>query len=372
MEHGYPYEDEDHFLNPASYPNDAPLHDSSLQEEDDDAGVERPKILLMGLKRSGKSSIHRVVFGKLSPHETVFLDSTVKPTKHTLAHNSFVNFHVWDFPGQIDFFDPRFDAEHVFSNTGSLVFIIDSQDDTTEAEAKLIETAIKAHEVNPNIVLEVFVHKVDGLSEESKIDLYRSLQQKVSEELTMQGHEDVNVSWHLTSIYDHSVFEAFSKVIQKLITQLPALENLLDMFISHSRIEKAFLFDVLSKIYIATDSSPVDNTTFELCSDMLDVVQDVSNIYGNSSHKVKDVSHTSGERSTPEPAPEDDHSSRSSVIRLNNDNALYLRQVTPCLALVCLMKVDRFEKFGLINYNFQCFKEAIQEVFSLQNSLVAR
>lgn len=91
----------------------------------------------------------------------------------------------------------------------------------------------------------------------------------------------MNVSWHLTSIYDHSVFEAFSKVIQKLITQLPALENLLDMFISHSRIEKAFLFDVLSKIYIATDSSPVDNTTFELCSDMLDVVQDVSNIYGN-------------------------------------------------------------------------------------------
>lgn len=41
-------------------------------------------------------------------------------------------------------------------------------------------------------------------------------------------------------------------MIQKLIPQLPILENLLDMFISNSRIEKAFLFDVLSKIYIAT------------------------------------------------------------------------------------------------------------------------
>jgi hypothetical protein len=39
-------------------------------------------------------------------------------------------------------------------------------------------------------------------------------------------------SYHLTSIYDHSIFEAFSKVVQKLIPQLPALENLLNVFIS--------------------------------------------------------------------------------------------------------------------------------------------
>ena len=48
----------------------------------------------------------------------------------------------------------------------------------------------------------------------------------------------------------------------------------------NSGIEKAFLFDVVSKIYIATDSSPVDMQTYELCSDMIDVVLDVSSIYG--------------------------------------------------------------------------------------------
>ena len=45
-------------------------------------------------------------------------------------------------------------------------------------------------------------------------------------------------------------------------------------------MEKTFLFDVLSKIYIATDSSPVDVQLYELCSDMIDVVVDVSCIYG--------------------------------------------------------------------------------------------
>lgn len=36
----------------------------------------------------------------------------------------------------------------------------------------------------------------------------------------------------------------------------------------------------VSKIYIATDSNPVDMQSYELCSDMIDVVIDVSCIYG--------------------------------------------------------------------------------------------
>ena len=83
-------------------------------------------------------------------------------------------------------------------------------------------------------------------------------------------------------------------MVQKLIPQLPTLENLLNILISvshtltpshslpqNSGIEKAFLFDVVSKIYIATDSSPVDMQSYELCCDMIDVVIDVSCIYGS-------------------------------------------------------------------------------------------
>lgn len=46
--------------------------------------------------------------------------------------------------------------------------------------------------------------------------------------------EQIHLSFYLTSIYDHSIFEAFSKVVQKLIPQLPTLENLLNLFISVS------------------------------------------------------------------------------------------------------------------------------------------
>ena len=37
------------------------------------------------------------------------------------------------------------------------------------------------------------------------------------------------------------------------------------------------------------------------------------------------------------------------------------------LALVCILREENFDKQGLIDYNFQCFKDAIQEIFNTRN-----
>ena len=42
------------------------------------------------------------------------------------------------------------------------------------------------------------------------------------------------------------------------------------------------------------------------------------------------------------------------------------------LALVCLLRSDNFEKHGLIDYNFQCFKQAIADVFELKRRSAER
>merc|ERR1719209_1336765 len=305
----------------------------------------------MGPRRSGKSSIQKVVFHKMSPNETLFLESTNKIVKDDISNSSFVQFYIWDFPGQIDFFDTTFDTELIFGGCGALVFVIDAQDDYIDALAKLNTTVSKAFAVNPKIKFEVFIHKVDGLSDDTKMETQRDIHQRATDELVETGLEQqVHLSFYLTSIYDHSIFEAFSKVVQKLIPQLPTLENLLNVFISNSQIEKAFLFDAISKIYVATDSSPVDMQSYELCCDMLDLVIDVSCIYGLS---------TDAESSS-----FDDKS--GSVVRLNNNTVLYLREVDKVLALVCILREENFEHEGLIEYNFGCFKDAISQVFAVR------
>ncbi len=55
--------------------------------------------------------------------------------------------------------------------------------------------------------------------------------------------------------------------------------------------------------------------------------------------------------------------SSSSTIKLNTGTVLYLREVNKFLALVCILREDNFDKQGLIDYNFQCFRQSIQEVF---------
>ncbi|XP_006007149.1 ras-related GTP-binding protein D isoform X1 [Latimeria chalumnae] len=308
----------------------------------------KPRILLMGLRRSGKSSIQKVVFHKMSPNETLFLESTNKICREDVSNSSFINFQIWDFPGQIDFFDPTFDYEMIFRGTGALIFVIDAQDDYMEALARLHLTVTRAYKVNPDINFEVFIHKVDGLSDDHKIETQRDVHQRANDDLADAGLEKIHLSFYLTSIYDHSIFEAFSKVVQKLIPQLPTLENLLNIFISNSGIEKAFLFDVVSKIYIATDSTPVDMQTYELCCDMIDVVIDISCIYG-----------------LPQSGTPYDNESMA-IIKLNNTTVLYLKEVTKFLALVCFVREESFERKGLIDYNFHCFRKAIHEVFEVR------
>ena len=44
--------------------------------------------------RGGKSSIQKVVFHKLSPNETLFLESTSKVVKDDINNSSFVQFQV--------------------------------------------------------------------------------------------------------------------------------------------------------------------------------------------------------------------------------------------------------------------------------------
>ena len=107
------------------------------------------------------------------------------------------------------------------------------QDEYAQAMSKLRETVSRAHAIKPDIVFEVFIHKVDGLSDETKLETQRDICQRWADDCADLGLEtEVKLAFHLTSIYDHSIFESFSKVVQKLIPQLPQLEGLLNIFTS--------------------------------------------------------------------------------------------------------------------------------------------
>ncbi len=53
----------------------------------------------------------------------------------------------------------------------------------------------------------MFIHKVDGLADERKIEAQRDIHQRATDDLADAGLDGIHLSFYLTSIYDHSIFE---------------------------------------------------------------------------------------------------------------------------------------------------------------------
>ncbi|CCH59809.1 hypothetical protein TBLA_0B09910 [Henningerozyma blattae CBS 6284] len=322
-------------------------------------------ILLMGLRRGGKSSICKVVFHNMQPLDTLYLESTSNPTVE--HYSTLIDLAVMELPGQLNYFEPSYDSEHLFKSVGALVYVIDAQDEYMSAIANLAVIMEYAYKVNPSINIEVLIHKVDGLSEEFKIDAQRDIMQRTGEELLELGMDGVQVSFYLTSIFDHSIYEAFSRIVQKLIPELSFLENMLDNLTEHSKIEKAFLFDINSKIYVSTDSNPVDIQTYELCAEFVDLTIDLYDLYKipKNLNATSDMSITDSKLKEQRSAVES--SELKNISQLENGVIIYFREMIRGLALVALIRsngTDMESCITVADYNVDIYKQGLKEIWA--------
>ncbi|CAK7567814.1 MAG: GTP-binding protein gtr2 [Sporothrix epigloea] len=279
---------------------------------------------------------------------------------------SFMDFQVWDFPGQIDYLeDSSIDMNAIFGEVGALIWVIDSQDDYLEAVARLNITILSVLRNYPNIKIEVFIHKVDGLSDDFKMEIHRDIIIRVQDELSDHGFENAPVNFHLTSIYDHSIFEAFSKVIQKLVPRLGQLEAMLTSLCRTCRFEKVYLFDVLSKIYIATDSTPAEMASYEVCSDFIDGIIDIIEVYGSWPRPDAYNQRLEAEQHQPLADQIACPWAESCIVLADGSKPILLREVDKHLALVAVMQEGSYDKIPLINMNVDVVVKGLTEFFKI-------
>ncbi|SGZ41686.1 related to GTP-binding protein GTR2 [Hanseniaspora guilliermondii] len=378
-----------------------------LQSDDLELGL-RKKILLMGLDRSGKSSISKVLFnnehqsknkvinlgnyvniienlkGKLldlKVYEVENFDmNEILQLQQLYYNNNMVSKNINSGTEDINNMDIE-DAFYkdsgfskFFDDVGTIIYVVDSTSEYLASLANLsmlIELAYKFHKASNytsddfNINFEVLIHKVDSLNEDFKLDTQRDIMQRIQDELLDLGIENVAINFYLTSIFDYTIYEAFSRITQKLILELPFIENLLDNFIMncHNSIEKIFLFDINSKIYISTDSSPVNILSYEVCSEFIDVTLDLRDLYEDENprkYKNKPL---------------------KAYSRLNNDFSIYMNEVFKNLCVVILVNNNNSNEYAnnelsnttnsnvsnkmlmtLIDYNFNVLKGTLKKI----------
>ncbi|KAF5337923.1 hypothetical protein D9758_013111 [Tetrapyrgos nigripes] len=377
-----------------------------------DNSLVRTKILLLGLRRSGKTSIQQVLFNNLPPKECFYLDATMRIVKHT--YDTVIPLEIWDCPGNTT-------VESLgapLSQFATLIFVIDIRDLYNQPISKLVEFIMAAYHENPNINLEVFVHKAERLHEDDKFENFRQINERVSDRLLDESpeYEQLPLNFHLTSIHDHTIHEAFSRVLHKLIDSLPYLEDLLNVFCVNSQSPKAFLFDARSRLYVATDASPVDSATHNLCCDNLAMLNSFGALYKSvsasqarrflpstvtpppsiasttpstplsrlskpDSEKQDEIenhpntnTNTSAPSSSTAPIPNTDPnpkppkdrfypSAATSLHPSTPGTTLTYNMITPELVLLALLPTPVFEsKRGLVDINVVFFREGVQEI----------
>lgn len=76
---------------------------------------------------------------------------------------------MWDLPGG------QLDPEQLnlsFEDTDAVIFVIDAQSSMGDTIRKLSVTMHKAYVANPGIQFEIFLHKVDGMSEDFRLGTF--------------------------------------------------------------------------------------------------------------------------------------------------------------------------------------------------------
>ncbi|KAH9466944.1 hypothetical protein MJO29_000760 [Puccinia striiformis f. sp. tritici] len=246
---------------------------------------DRPKLLFMGPRSGGKSSIREVVFHKLQPDQTLHLETTRRITQDDIK--SFIDFEIWDLPGPLD---PDV-STMPFAHVGAVIFVIDAQSSYLSTIPQLALTVIQAYQTNPALHFEIFMHKIDAVTPDYRSEIIEQVKDRLTDELsdrelsiygvpTIATELSHRITYKLTTVFDYSIYDALSRVIMKIVPQQAALEHLMNLLAQQSGVENCILFDTWTKLYIATDSSPTEKPLLEMCTEFMDIFTDLSELYG--------------------------------------------------------------------------------------------
>lgn len=231
----------------------------------------RKRILVLGGRKSGKTSCIRTVFSNLAPKDTIWLEMTTQTQK--LVFDSVLPLELWDTPSSFDPLSPS-DLTIPWTSFSSIVYVIDiQQDNYAEPISRLVPVFVEAYAHNPDLNFEVFAHKSDGLSAEYQEEYFSELSSRIMDQIaefdvadhfaTMPATsastssdgasiaalahiapEDayaflddlsVQITFHITSVNDPTLFQAWSGVVQKLMEGIyGAMEGLMNTFVDVS------------------------------------------------------------------------------------------------------------------------------------------
>jgi len=224
----------------------------------------KKKVLLMGKAHSGKTSMRSIIFANFLARDTTRLSPTLDVEHHHVRFLGDLVLNLWDCGGQDAFYESYFerDRETIFRSVELLIYVFDIESETPEKDFDHFCGVLEAMEENsPDARIFVLVHKMDLVEEDDREVILADRKQMIEESCKTCGVEHFECFG--TSIWDETLYKAWSEIVTNLIPNLSLLETHLNNFCRVCDADEVVLFERATFLVIANAQahSPGVNAT---------------------------------------------------------------------------------------------------------------
>lgn len=224
----------------------------------------KKKVLLMGKAHSGKTSMRSIIFANYLARDTMRLSPTLDVEHHHVRFLGDLVLNLWDCGGQDAFYESYFerDRETIFRSVELLIYVFDIESDCPEKDFDHFAGVLEAMEENsPDARIFVLVHKMDLVAEEERELILEDRKRLIEESCLGVGVQHFQCFG--TSIWDETLYKAWSEIVTNLIPNIGVLESHLSDFCRICDADEVVLFEratflVISHAQAKRDSNDDD------------------------------------------------------------------------------------------------------------------
>lgn len=213
----------------------------------------KKKILLMGKSGAGKTSMRSIIFANYMARDTMRLSPTLDVEHTHVRFLGNLSLNLWDCGGQYRFYESYFDSQRdtIFRNVEVLIYVFDIDSGDLDNDLSLFDGVLEALEQNsPEALIFVLIHKMDLIAEEEREKTF------ADREAVIKGRsQHFQMTCFATSIWDETLYRAWSKIVYSLIPNVEVLKSQLTEFASICGAEEIVLFERATFLVISDFSS---------------------------------------------------------------------------------------------------------------------
>jgi len=253
----------------------------------------------MGKAHSGKTSMRSIIFANYLARDTMRLSATLDVEHHHVRFLGDLVLNLWDCGGQDAFYESYFerDRETIFRSVELLIYVFDIASDCPEKDFEHFAGVLEAIEENsPDARIFVLVHKMDLVAKEEQEMILEDRRRLIEERCTACGVH--NFQCFGTSIWDETLYKAWSEIVTNLIPNIRVLESHLDDFCRICDADEVVLFERATFLVIShSHGKNLTEDTNDEDIDDDDINQQLDNNNNNNNNNNND--HEASTSATP-------------------------------------------------------------------------